>query len=234
MNATAGEPVEPSAKTRDSERGPLGRFIFWFGVVFALFHIWANTLGTLPELTLSALHFAGFGLLCALILPAWRSAPLWLDIAIGLLALACGVYVIFAFDWIYQRPGVVFIWSDWLFAIVALVVLLELARRVAGLFIPLMTLAFLSYMTWLGPLIPGVFKFPGLTWETTLFRSYIEVAGMFGPIARISSTFVFMFIIFGAFLLRSGAGEFVIDLGRASSPGGWSAGRVWSRCSARR
>ena len=200
---------------RDIEHGSLGRLVFWFSIAFALFHIWANTFATLPELTLSAIHFAGFGLLCALTIPAWRKAPLWLDGLIGLTALACGIYVIFAFDWIYQRPGIAFIWSDWVMSIIAIAVVLELSRRVAGIFIPIMTLAFLSYMTWLGPLIPGVFKFPGLTLETTLFRAYIEVAGMFGPIARISSTFVFMFIIFGAFLIRSGAGEFVIDLARA-------------------
>jgi len=206
--------VTIGAHGRDSEGGLLSQFVFWFGVAFALFHVWANTFATLPELTLSALHFAGFGLLCALTLPAWKRAPLGLDIALGCIAFCCGIYVVFAFDWIYERPGISFIWSDWLFAILALLLVLELARRVAGLFIPLMTLCFLSYMTWLGPLIPGLFKFPGLSWETTLFRSYIEVAGMFGPIARISSTFVFMFIIFGAFLLRSGAGEFVIDLAR--------------------
>ncbi len=207
--------INDQVEGRNTTDGPLAHFILWFGAAFALFHIWANTFATLPELTLSAIHFAGFGLLCALIFPAWRKAPLWLDIVVGLLALVCGIYVIFAFDLIYNRAGISFIWSDWLFSILALIVLFELARRVAGLFIPLMTLVFLSYMTWLGPLIPGLFKFPGLTWETTLFRSYIEVAGMFGPIARISSTFVFMFIIFGAFLLRSGAGDFVIDLARA-------------------
>ncbi len=204
-----------SPNHRDSESGLLGRFIFWFSIAFALFHIWANTFATLPELTLAAIHFAGFGLLCALTLPAWKGAPLWLDAAIGLAAFACGIYVIFAFDWIYDRQGIKFIWSDWLFAVMAILIILELSRRVAGIFIPIMTLFFLSYMTWMGPMISGLFKFPGLTWETTLFRSYIEVAGMFGPIARISATFVFMFILFGAFLLRSGAGEFVIDLARA-------------------
>ncbi len=193
----------------------MGRIIFWFSIAFALFHVWANTFATLPELTLAAIHFAGFGLLAALTLPAWRTAPLWFDVLIGLCAFVCGIYVIFAFDWIYERPGIKFIWSDWLFAILAIAVVLELSRRVAGLFIPIMTLFFLSYMTWMGPMITGLFKFPGLTWETTLFRSYIEVSGMFGPIARISATFVFMFILFGAFLLRSGAGEFVIDLARA-------------------
>jgi TRAP transporter 4TM/12TM fusion protein len=200
---------------RDLEHGILGRLVFWLSVGFALFHIWGNTFATLPELTFSAIHFAGFGLLCALKLPAWKGAPLGLDGIIGALALVCGIYVIFAFDWIYERPGISFIWSDWVMSILAILIVLELSRRVAGIFIPIMTLVFLSYMTWLGPLVPGVFKFPGLTWETTLFRAYIEVAGMFGPIARISSTFVFMFIIFGAFLIRSGAGEFVIDLARA-------------------
>jgi len=212
------QPNQTAANTdhhRDTESGPMGRFIFWFSIAFALFHVWANTLATLPELTLAAIHFAGFGLLAALTLPAWRTAPLWFDALIGLSAFVCGIYVIFAFDWIYERPGIKFIWSDWLFAILAIAVVLELSRRVAGLFIPIMTLFFLSYMTWMGPLITGLFKFPGLTWETTLFRSYIEVSGMFGPIARISATFVFMFILFGAFLLRSGAGEFVIDLARA-------------------
>ena len=195
--------------------GMAGKAMFAFGVALAAFHIWANTFSTMPELSLSALHFAGFGLLCALTMPAWKGAPVWFDLMIGAGAVACGIYVIFAFDWIYERPGVGFIWSDWLFSILAILIVLELSRRVAGIFIPVMTLAFLSYMTWLGPLVPGVFKFPGLTLETTLFRSYIEVAGMFGPIARISATFVFMFIIFGAFLIRSGAGEFVIDLARA-------------------
>ncbi|MEZ5848661.1 MAG: TRAP transporter fused permease subunit [Geminicoccaceae bacterium] len=195
--------------------GMAGKAMFGFGVALAAFHIWANTFSTMPELSLSALHFAGFGLLCALSMPAWKGAPVWFDLMIGAGAVACGIYVIFAFDWIYERPGVGFIWSDWLFSILAILIVLELSRRVAGIFIPVMTLAFLSYMTWLGPLVPGVFKFPGLTLETTLFRSYIEVAGMFGPIARISATFVFMFIIFGAFLIRSGAGEFVIDLARA-------------------
>jgi len=54
---------------RDTESGLMGRIIFWFSIAFALFHVWANTFATLPELTLAAIHFAGFGLLAALTLP---------------------------------------------------------------------------------------------------------------------------------------------------------------------
>ncbi len=199
----------------------LGRAVFWVGVALSLFHIYANTLGTLPELTLSAIHWGGFGLLCALAMPLGRrwskrfpKACLAVDGALGLLALACAAYVIYGFDPLYER-GVRFIAADWVFSILAVVLALEFARRTAGWFIPLMCLIGLSYVFWWGKLIGGIFHFPGLTLETTLFRSYFEVSGMFGAIARISSTFVFMFILFGAFLLRSGAGEFVIDMARS-------------------
>jgi TRAP transporter 4TM/12TM fusion protein len=57
--------------------------------------------------------------------------------------------------------------------------------------------------------------FPGLTLETMLYRSFYTDDGMLGNIASISATYVFMFVLFGAFLNRSGAGEFIIDLARA-------------------
>ncbi|MEC9192804.1 MAG: TRAP transporter fused permease subunit, partial [Pseudomonadota bacterium] len=60
--------------------------------------------------------------------------------------------------------------------------------------------------------IGGVFAFPGLSLETVMYRSYFTSEGMFGLTANISSTFVFMFIIFGAFLLKSGAGDFIVRL----------------------
>jgi TRAP transporter 4TM/12TM fusion protein len=86
---------------------------------------------------------------------------------------------------------------------------------VTGLIIPILIVLALTYVGFWGALIDGVFAFRGLSWETVLFRSIYGDDGMFGTIARISATNVFPFIIFGAFLLRSGAGEFVIDLARA-------------------
>ena len=80
---------------------------------------------------------------------------------------------------------------------------------------PCLIIIALTYIGWWGQLIGGVFSFPGLSWESIAFRSIFGDDAMFGTIARISSTFVFLFIIFGAFLLRSGAGDFVINIARA-------------------
>ncbi len=217
--AEAAEEAATVTASRHVEGTPLERVVFWAGVALALFHIWANTVGLVRELTLTAVHWGGFAFLCAVLVPARRrDSPkvLVLDLALGALAFACAVYAVFAFDPLYER-GVRFVWSDWLFSALAVLLALEFARRAAGWFIPVLALVGLSYVWWLGPYLPGVFRFPGLSLETVLFRSYFEVSGMFGDIARISATYVFMFVLFGAFLLRSGAGEFVIDLARVAA-----------------
>jgi TRAP transporter 4TM/12TM fusion protein len=187
------------------------KLIFGGGIAISFWHIYVNTLGTLSELASSALHFGLFAALLALCLPA---LSLRVALAIGGLALASAVYVIFGEQSLFDR-GLMFNGSDWVFSLLAIGLVLELVRRTAGMFIPIVILVALSYVVWWGQFVPGVLQFPGLSVETMAFRSYFGSDGMFGPIARISSTFVFMFILFGAFLTRSGAGEFVVDIAKS-------------------
>ena len=109
---------------------------------------------------------------------------------------------------------------------------IELTRRATGWIIPILIVTALTYVVWWGPQAPGVFRFAGLSLETLLFRSVFSDEGMFGSIALISATFVYLFILFGAFLVRSGAGEFIIDLARAVA-GRFVGGRASSPCSPR-
>ena len=216
-------PSQPATTDGRDDQSLTGRLAYWFAVVLALGHLYVNTLGTLPELWVSALHFGGFALLCALGVPLARRRTargkrliLGLDYALGIIALGCAGYLIGFEDALYER-GVSFDPADWVFAVAAIAVALELTRRTTGWFIPLMTLAALTYVFWWGQYLDGVFGFPGLSLETLLFRSYFSTEGMFGAIARISWTFVFMFILFGAFLLKSGAGDFIIELSRCAA-----------------
>ena len=205
------------------EASPTGRLIYWAGVLFALAHIYFNTLGTLSELWVSAIHFSGFASICALMVPAFKATTaggrrlaLTFDIAIGLVAIACTVYLILFEDALYDR-GVHFITSDWVVSFIAIAIALELTRRTTGWFIPSLIVVALTYVFWWGPYIDGIFGFAGLSLETVMFRSYFSSEGMFGSIARISWTYVFMFILFGAFLVKSGAGDFIIELSRVAA-----------------
>ncbi|EGU42703.1 hypothetical protein VII00023_05347 [Vibrio ichthyoenteri ATCC 700023] len=190
-------------------------------VLLSLVHIWFNTFATTSELWISVTHFAGFAVICAVLYPPHRRLvdsrfALAFDLLLALGAIACFIYLPLAEDALYQR-GVKFIASDWVFAILAIVIVTELIRRTMGWFIPVLILICLSYVVWWGKWATGIFHFPGLSLETLLYRSFYSSEGMFGPIARISWSFVFMFILFGAFLVRSGVGDYIINVARAAA-----------------
>ncbi len=210
-------------QTVRSEKSWSGPIVFWVGIGVSLIHLYLNTFGTISELWFSAIHFACFGFLCALVYPMIRThthrasvVVSVIDVIIALLVLVAVAGFFIGEDAFYQR-GSNFALNDWIFSILAVLLCLELTRRTTGWIIPTMIVVALTYVSWWGRYVPGVFNFPGLTWETLLFRSFYGDEGMFGLIARISSTYVFMFILFGAFLVRSGAGDFIINLARVAA-----------------
>ena len=191
------------------------RAVYFLGIVIAAVHLWFNSIGNVETQVQNILHFAGFIVMAALLYPlSRRPLPRRLDIAFALLVAASAIYLIWADDYIYDR-GVRLVASDWVAGVIVILGAIEYTRRTTGWIIPLLIVLALSYITWWGSLISGVFSFGGLKPETMLFRSLYGDDALFGSIARISATFVFVFIIFGAFLLRSGAGDFVIHLSRA-------------------
>ncbi|TVR11361.1 MAG: TRAP transporter fused permease subunit [Salinarimonadaceae bacterium] len=199
----------------------IGRAAWAVGISLALYHIWINTFGRLDTLWLTAIHFAGFGFLCALRYPLMRAKTplgekliLTFDIAFGAVAAISTILLINAQGAIYAR-GVRLGMYEYILSIIVIASAIELTRRATGWIIPILIVVGLTYVSWWGPSAPGVFRFAGLSVDTLLFRSVFSDEGMFGSIALISATYVYLFILFGAFLVRSGAGEFIIELARA-------------------
>jgi TRAP transporter 4TM/12TM fusion protein len=195
------------------------RAVKWAAVLFTLFHVYNNLFTAISELWFAAIHFGGFGALCALALHKEEKfgqralLPMIANTTLALLSVAVATYLILFEDALYDREAE-FILSDYLFSGAAVLLAMEFARRTSGWFMPTLIAISLSYILFLGRYVPGVFSFPGLSLETVLYRSYFSGDGMFGFIANISSTFVFMFILFGAFLLKSGAGDFIVNVAR--------------------
>jgi TRAP transporter 4TM/12TM fusion protein len=184
-------------------------------------HIYFALFADVAELTRNAFHFAGFAVLCALDDPLLQRPAVregrgfvQFDLALGLTAAAAALYLAFAENAIYAR-GVRLSPLDWAAGIAVIVLAIEFTRRTTGWIIPILIILALTYVSWWGSYVSGVFAFKGLSAETVMFRSIYGDDAMFGTIARISSTYVFLFIIFGAFLVRSGAGKFVIHLAQA-------------------
>lgn len=197
------------------------RVVYWLGAAIAVLHLVMNFTILLSVQWQSALHFVGLGTLAMLLYPPLRGEALArsrialaIDIALAAIFVTATVWVVAAEDAIYAR-GVNMTGFEQLLAVLTIVAAIELTRRTTGWVIPILIIIALTYVVDWGARLDNIFRFAGLSSETLLFRSIYGDDALFGSISQISVSFVFMFILFGAFLLRSGAGDFVIAMARA-------------------
>ena len=211
---------QPDASPLRNPTGAAGHVLAVYCAALSVMHlVVALQPGLISEFQRNVLHFAGFVLLAAVLyppLPRAKSSAFWrwFDLAFGA-AVAVSAYWFVLNDTRLYGENDPFGPLDWAAAILVVLGAIEFTRRVAGLVIPILIVVALTYVTEWGSMLDGVFQFRGFSWESTLWRSIYNDEGIFGTVARISSTTVFLFIIFGAFLVRSGAGEFVIALATA-------------------
>ena len=211
---------DASAKLRPLTGG-LGLVFTVIAVATALAHIYVNSFDPVSELMRNSLHFGVFAFMCALIYPTvtglkterGRRLMLAIDVALGLVVLAAVVYIL-AREREVSNQSFTSVW-DYVACTVLVIAAMEFARRAASVIIVMLIAIALGYILWFGQFIPGSMGFPGLSYEIVLMRAVYGEEGLFGTIASISSTFVFMFILFGAFLVKSGAGDFIINIARA-------------------
>ncbi|MEQ8738317.1 MAG: TRAP transporter fused permease subunit, partial [Hoeflea sp.] len=207
------------------ERDPVRMIVVAFAICFALWHIATNLWLNEPGLWQNAIHFAGFAFLAAVTLsPFGRNAgkgwAIALDFAYGLAIAGAALWVAYAENGIYTRTLAVtgqswqFTWIDWLAGGLLIFAALDLSRRVSGWVIPVLVIVSLSYILFLGSHLPGVFRAASLPLNDVLFRTLYNDEGMFGILASISSTNITLFMIFGGFLVASGASDFVIELSK--------------------
>lgn len=190
------------------------KFIYIVGICMSLFHLWVNTVGIMPEIQRNAIHYSFVLFLGYLIYPASRKLArktVKLDYVLAVLSFLIGLYLVFFEDALHARNEVPNIY-DLVAAAFAIILMLEVTRRTSGWLIPILAIIFISYALFLGKTFGGMWNFPGVSLERLLYRMYFAPDGLFGTIATISSTFVFLFVLFAAFLLKSGAGDFIIKL----------------------
>lgn len=198
--------------------GKSEKLLYGVGILCSLFHLWVNTVGIMPEIQRNAVHY-GFMLFMGFLLhPLFKRHPgktLKIDYGLAILSVAVALYLVLFEDALHARNEVPTM-VDLVAAAVAIVLMLEVTRRTTGLLIPVLAAIFLAYALGLGKSFSGLWNFPGVRVSRILYRMYFAPDGIFGTIATISSTFVFLFVLFAAFLLKSGAGEFIIDLAMAA------------------
>jgi TRAP transporter 4TM/12TM fusion protein len=219
--------VDPRSTLLDRPNGAWGprQLILIFALVFAVWHVLTNVYLTEPGLWQNAIHFGGFAFLASVTFSPWgkRSNQTWawvFDIVYGLAVAVAALWVAGSEASLYDRSlavtgqGWQFRLIDWAAGLLVIFACVDLSRRVAGWVIPILIGLALSYILFLGTMLPGVFRAASLPLNDVLFRTLYNDEGMFGILAQISVANITLFMIFGGFLVVSGASNFVIEVSK--------------------
>ncbi len=194
-------------------------FLLYYAMGIAVFHFYINIIGGISDLWFNAAHFSFLSSLGFLTYRASKYSNKeiisYFDLFLALIALIPFFYLVGFEESLYavangnMRP------TDLVVSTLSILLAIEIVRRTTGWIVPSMMIFAIAYVLFLGKYIDGIFGFAGMTVTRFLYRMYFTSEGLFGFIANISATYVFMFMLFAAFLMKSGAGDFIVDLSKS-------------------
>ena len=185
-------------------------------IAFTLFAISINTFIRLNAQVHRSMFIAFILFLAYLLYPARKNAPKntnkvpWYDILLAMASSGSFLYMSFNYKQLISQAGS-YTQFDMTIAIIAIILLLEACRRVVGLPILIVVSCFIAY-AYFGNYVPGYFSHRGFSLQRIATHLYFTTEGVIGTPLAVCSTFIFLFILFGAFLERTGIGQFFIDI----------------------
>lgn len=193
-------------------------------IAFAVFQLYTATFGVLDAHLQRAIHLAFGFLLIFLLYPgrkSWsRSSMNPLDVLLAIVGAASALYIVANYQELVLRAGMNNE-TDFVVGVIGTLMVFEAARRVVGW--PMITVAlFFMIYAFAGPYIPGIMAHRGVQVQELFDHLFFTTEGIFGTPMGVSSTFIYLFILFGSYLEATGLGKFFIDLANAIA--GWAAG----------
>ncbi len=187
---------------------------------FVLWHLWILLVDPVDPTISRAVHvFLGAALGFALFAPrsvgvaaTERRVP-WYDWALMIPCLLVPAHYILDADGIEMRSFMGPNWQDLVASGVGMLLVLEFARRTAGLVMPLIAVVFIAYC-FVGPWMPGILFHRGVAWDQVLVELFGN-NGVLGTIIQVSASFIILFVTFAAFLQASKAGDYFNDFALA-------------------
>ncbi|PAV31473.1 C4-dicarboxylate ABC transporter [Virgibacillus profundi] len=194
--------------------GITAKIIFFGLIAFSLFQLYTGAAGAYTAYIQRTIHL-GFALsLIFLLYPARRKGSKtkvpWYDYLLVLLSIiVCGYWPVFYETLVQQIGGIDQI--QMIIGGLAVLLVLEASRRAVGLPITIIALVFMAY-AYLGPYMPGALAHRGLTLDQLIKSMFFTTDGILGTPLQVSSTYIFLFLLFGAFLVQTGVGNYFNDL----------------------
>jgi TRAP transporter 4TM/12TM fusion protein len=204
--------------------GFMARLVSAIAITFSLFQLYTAIFGVMDAHLQRAVHLS-FGM--ALIFLLYPSRASWsktsvhpFDILLAIVGAALPLYVVANYGELVLRSGQI-VPADMFVGTLGILMVIEGARRAVGWPIVIVAVLFITY-GFAGPYMPDILAHRGLDVGDVVSHLYFTTEGVFGIPLGVSSTFIFLFILFGAYLETTGLGKFFIDIANALA--GWAAG----------
>ena len=202
-----------------------GKMVALLAVAMSCFHFYTSGFGLLLAQKQGAVHLAFTLALVFLLYPASSkqsktSGIPFYDFILAGLGVASAMYLVVFFNDLVTRAGLPTT-VDLVMGFVLIATLLEATRRISNPVLPCLAVVALLYC-YFGRYMPQMLAHRGFSVARIVNHMYLGTEGIFGTPLEVSSTFVFMFILFGSVLEKTGLGRFIIDLSMALA--GWSTG----------
>ncbi len=191
---------------------------------FTLFQMYTAMIPTIPAQQLRMTHLGFVIVLAFLLFPATmkgsREKIAILDYVFAALFLGVVSYYLINYEAIIGRSGM-YNQTDVIVGIIGIILVMEACRRVVGLPIVVIAAAFILY-AYFGRSMPGLLTHRGYSIERIATHLFYTTEGIIGLPIGTAATYIFLFILFGSFLEKTGIGQFFIDAANAIA--GWAAG----------
>jgi len=201
--------------------GPSAVLLFIVPVCWSLFQLWIASplpfildFGIFNSTEARSIHLAFAVFLAYAAFPMIKGkhdtkVPIY-DWVLALAAAFAASYLFVFYDELATRPGAPMTQDLWV-ALVGLVLLLEATRRALGLPLTIVAAVFITYSL-AGPYMPDVISHKGVSLSKLASHQWLGTEGVFGVALGVSTSFVFLFVLFGALLERAGAGNYFIKM----------------------
>ncbi|MEO4052254.1 TRAP transporter permease [Solibacillus sp. CAU 1738] len=197
--------------------GPILKVITILSLIWFIFQLYMNSIGVMDAIKLRGWHL-GFLLVFSFIYyPATkksigkRKLPTFADLVCILGSIIVISYFLITYDSFVRERSGQNTFMDLIIGGVAIALLLEASRRVVGSGLTIIAGFFLAY-NFFGAYIPGILGHYGFSIERVINIMFWGGQGIFGTALGVSSTYIFIFVLFGAFLKNSGFSDFINDL----------------------
>ncbi len=211
---------EPIPEQSTSLERATARVVMVLAVSLSLYQLYTAGITALTALVQRSIHLGAILSLTFLLKPAFKKVSkarlnFWvlLDWCLVAAAVCCTAYIGFNLTAIFERQGD-WLTSDRVVSIVGTLLVLEACRRVIGLIMTGICVVAMLY-AYFGPYMPELIIHKGYSVERIATTLWLTTEGIFGLPIGVAATFVFVFVLFGAFLETTGGGAFFIDLAYA-------------------